>query len=60
MTARTPQEDLRWDVELADGDLHDVGATRCEITGGALVFYDDNDTMLLAYSAHRWATVNAQ
>jgi hypothetical protein len=54
-------EDPRWNVELADGDSHDVGATQCHIThGGTLTFYDIDGNLLVAYAPHRWSTVNAQ
>jgi hypothetical protein len=51
-------EDPRWDVELHDGEFHDVGATRLDVDGGCLVFYDANGAVLVAYSARRWVAVN--
>lgn len=56
----TGTDSPRWDVELSDGDFHDVGAFECQVIGGALVFYDRDGRVLVAYSASRWTAVSAE
>jgi hypothetical protein len=47
----------RWTVERTAGEEHDVGAVRAEVTHGCLVFYGENDALVVAYAAGAWQEV---
>lgn len=50
--------DLRWVVETTYDGTHDVGAARLEVSGGALVFYDRERRVLVAYGSGFWKAVS--
>lgn len=56
----TAREIPRWDVQLAKGQYEDVGASSCEIDGGALVFRDQYGKIVLAYGPSQWLEVAPQ
>jgi len=57
----TDREDMRWNVELPQGNVfEDVGAASLDIDGGCLVFRDEDGVVLVGYGADYWKTVSGQ
>lgn len=50
----------RYTVHLANGKLEEVGCKYTSTNGGVVMFYDDDDRLIVAYGPLGWTLITRQ